>query len=184
MKPTFFHRRNLLLGLGALAAAGAGAWLWRTQEHAQQAALADVRHDLPPGFWAIRVPRPDGSELALGQFQGQPLLVNFWATWCPPCVEEMPLLDAFGKAHAAKGIRVVGLAIDGPTPVREFLSKHPVQFPIGLAGLEGNDLLKALGNSGGQLPFTVWIHPTRPDIERHRGLVTPELLERWAQTAV
>jgi thiol-disulfide isomerase/thioredoxin len=80
-------------------------------------------------------------------------VINFWATWCGPCVEEMPELERLSKALAPNA--VVGVAIDNPTNVREFLVKTPVTYPIALAGLEGTDLMRALGNTGGGLPFTV-----------------------------
>ena len=62
----------------------------------------------------------DGGKLALANFLGKPLLVNFWATWCPPCVKEMPLLDRFAQEQRAAAWQVVGLAIDKIEPVREF----------------------------------------------------------------
>ena len=110
---------------GALALAAGAAWQWRSRrgenpagDPAEQQALAQV--------WGLVLKTPQGEDLALGRFQGQPLLVNFWATWCPPCVREMPTLQRFHQAQAGRGVHVLGLAIDGPTPVREFLGKVPV----------------------------------------------------------
>src|SRR5438128_2664895 len=98
---------------------------------------------------------PDGAQLSMQALRGRPLLLNFWATWCPPCVEEMPLLDRFFRQSGSKSWQVVGLAIDQPSAVRNFLKKTPVTFPIGLAGLGGTELAKSLGNEVGGLPFTV-----------------------------
>lgn len=120
-------------------------------------------------LWAARFKTPDGGELVLERFKGSWLLVNFWATWCAPCVKEMPELDRFHAEFAAQGWPVVGLAIDGPTPVREFLAKRPVRFPIGLAGLNGSDLAKKLGNLRGGLPFTVLANPAGELVWRHPG---------------
>ena len=105
------------------------------------------------GTFASR--RPDGGELALGSLRGRPLVLNFWATWCPPCVEEMPMLDRFQREQQRGGWQVVGLAVDSAAPVREFLARHPVGFPIGLAGMQGVELSRALGNTRGALPFSV-----------------------------
>ena len=75
----------------------------------------------------------------------------------------------FHADFAAKGWRVLGLAIDGPTPVREFLAKRPVRFPVGLAGLNGAELARTLGNLRGGLPFTVLANPAGELIWRHPG---------------
>jgi hypothetical protein len=77
---------------------------------------------------------------------------------------------------------VVGLAIDSPTPVREFLARRPVGFPIGLAGLAGTDLSRTLGNANGSLPFTVVVGSDGRVIERKLGALSPADLARWAET--
>lgn len=142
------RRRWVLAGAGlAAAAAGAGWQAWRSAEPAAATG--------PETLWNRRFPRPEGGELVMAELRGRPLLLNFWATWCPPCVEEMPDLDRFRPLIAARGGEVVGLAIDGPTPVREFLQRVRVGFPIGLAGFDGTDLVKQLGNAQGGLPFTL-----------------------------
>ena len=105
--------------------------------------------------WSLRFDQPGGGELVLSNLKGQPLLLNFWATWCPPCVTEMPLLDRFQAEQKSRGWQVVGLAVDSPTPVREFLARLPVGFAIGLAGLGGIELARSLGNPSGALPFSV-----------------------------
>lgn len=159
----------------AAAAAGAGLHLWRRDRAAAAA--------LPPDFWALRFEQPGGGELALADQRGQPLLLNFWATWCPPCVTEMPMLDAFHRSHRDRGWRVVGLAVDGPTPVREFLQRRPMGFAIGLAGLTGVELTRQLGNASGGLPFTIVIGRSGGVHERKLGALTEADLSRWADAA-
>ena len=112
--------------------------------------------------------------------RGRPLLVNFWATWCPPCVTEMPMLDSFHRTRGADGWQVVGLAIDGPTPVREFLRQRPVGFPIGLAGLTAVELTRRLGNAGGGLPFTVVVGADGQVLARKLGALAAGDLAGWA----
>jgi thiol-disulfide isomerase/thioredoxin len=128
----------------------------------------------------LRFPTPDGGELALADFRGRPLLLNFWATWCPPCVKEMPLLDQFHRTHQAAGWQVLGLAVDSPTPVRQFLARVPVGFAIGLAGFDGTELSRRLGNESGALPFTVVFGKEGRVLHRKLGEVTPEELAAWA----
>ena len=91
----------------------------------------------------------------MAPLRGRPLLVNFWATWCPPCVEELPLLSAFYTENKANGLQLVGLAIDKAEPVSRFLARSPVSFPVALAGMEGVELTRELGNAAGGLPFSV-----------------------------
>ena len=113
-------------------------------------------------------------------FRGKPLLVNFWATWCAPCVEEMPMLDVFYRQQAANGLQVVGLAIDQPSSVRKFLQRTPVTFPIGLAGLEGTELTRVLGNDAGGLPFSVLFAADGSVRQRRIGRVSQADLRAWA----
>ncbi|MFM7533301.1 MAG: TlpA family protein disulfide reductase [Rubrivivax sp.] len=131
-------------------------------------------------LWALRLQRPEGGELVLESLRGRPLVVNFWATWCPPCVHELPEIDRFHADHAARGWQVVGIAVDSPTAVREFLARRPLRFPIGLAGLEGADLARQLGNSAGGLPFTVALDASGQVVRRKLGATNYAELASWA----
>ena len=163
--------RRLLVAGVALAAAGAGAWYAARRLQLSEPQLA--------GFWERSFPTPDGSTLALAGLRGRPLLVNFWATWCPPCVEELPMLNAFYRENASKGWQVVGLAIDQPSSVRKFLDRLPLDFPVGLAGLGGTELGRSLGNLTGGLPFTVVLGQGGRVLHRKMGQVTPDDLQQW-----
>ena len=166
------RRRWLQVGVAAAAAAAGAGWAWwKYQPHAV--------HDGALGsLWSLTFDRPDGGQLVMASLRGKPLLVNFWATWCPPCVDELPLLDAFFRENRAKDWQVVGLAIDQPSAVRTFLGRLPLQFPVGLAGLEGTALGRSLGNETGGLPFTVVIASDGRIIERKMGQLAAADLAR------
>ena len=176
-------RRNALVAgvAGAAALAGAGLAWWRQPALAPQAAGADDA--ALAALWALRLDRPEGGELVLAALRGKPLLLNFWATWCPPCVKEMPEIDRFHQAWGPKGWQVLGLAIDGPTPVRNFLAKLKVGFPIALAGLDGTELVRGLGNPSGGLPFSVLVGAQGRVLQRKLGETSFDELAGWARQA-
>lgn len=168
------RRRALYAGVAAAAAVGgAGVAWWRLQPHAVQVGAEQA-------LWAQAFDTPDGARLAMGAFAGKPLLLNFWATWCPPCVDELPMLNTFHRENKANGWQVVGLAIDQPSSVRKFLARLPLDFPVGLAGLGGSELGRSLGNLTGGLPFTVVFSGDGRVAHRKMGQVTPEDLKTWS----
>ncbi|MET0311453.1 MAG: TlpA disulfide reductase family protein [Burkholderiaceae bacterium] len=169
-------RRTWLYGAvaGAAGLAGAGFAWWKFQPH-------EVADGAEAAFWELSFDTPSGGQLAMKSLKGRPLLLNFWATWCPPCVDELPLLESFFREQGSKGMQVAGLAVDQPSAVRAFLKKIPLTFPNGMAGLGGTDLGKSLGNLGGGLPFTVVFGGDGSVLHRKMGKVTPEDLQAWAK---
>lgn len=143
-------RRNWLLAGVAAVAALAGVE-FATRRFSTQEASPEALKQL----WSTEFDTPSGEKLSFQSLQGKPLVLNFWATWCPPCVEEMPLLERFYQQNAVNGWQVVGVAIDQPSQVKRFLGQNSISYPIALGGLGGTDLLKSLGNEQGALPFTV-----------------------------
>jgi thiol-disulfide isomerase/thioredoxin len=171
------RRTAMYVGVAALAAiAGAGV-AWKRQ--AGQVA-GDIATDAMQAFWSAEFDSPAGESLPMTAFQGNPLVINFWATWCTPCIEEMPLIDAFFRENKEKGWQVLGLAIDQPSRVRQFLSQFPVGYQIGLAGLNGTELAKRLGNDVGGLPFTVVLDGEGRLIQRKVGKLTPDDIKKWS----
>ena len=156
---------GIAAGVGAAAVGAAVAWRQRPS-------------DIDP-LWSLEFDEPGGGRLRMAGLRGRPLLLNFWATWCPPCVREMPLLDRFHQERRAAGWQVVGLALDGPTPVREYLARLPISFPIGLAGLGGTELSRRLGNTGGALPFTVVFDADGRAVTHKLGAVGESDLADW-----
>ncbi len=179
-------RRNWMLLGGAAATAAGLAWrLSQERKAANKPAAAPVAEQTPAtGLWSMAFEQLNGPQagqpLALASLRGQPLLLNFWGTWCPPCVREMPELDRFARAHAAKGWRVLGLAVDNPAAVQRFLAATPVSYAIALAGFEGAGLSRELGNSAGGLPFTVVFDRTGRQVQQKAGETTAAELAAWA----
>lgn len=115
-------------------------------------------HHLEKGYplTGLEFETPAGPTIDLGSLNGKVSVINFWATWCPPCVEEMPELDElYATELKPKGIEMIGIAIDSPSAVKAFLEKTPVKYPVVMAGFGGTELAKQLGNDQGGLPFTV-----------------------------
>ena len=98
-----------------------------------------------------------GKPQPLAQWKGKPLLVNFWASWCAPCVSEMPELSELAAKEGGKRFNVIGIGIDSPTNLAEFARKIKISYPLYVGGMGGTDLARGLGNVNGGLPFTVLI---------------------------
>ncbi|MDE2416395.1 MAG: TlpA family protein disulfide reductase [Burkholderiales bacterium] len=169
-------RRVMLAAAVAATLAGLAVARWRAQD-----AVPAPNPGAPiDGFWALQWDAPQGGHVRLVDFQGRPLIINFWATWCPPCVEELPLIDAFFMKNKANGWQVIGLAVDKLSAVQAFLQKMPLHFPVGLAGLSGTELGRGLGNLAGGLPFTILLAADGRVIQRKMGKLTPADLDTWA----
>jgi thiol-disulfide isomerase/thioredoxin len=168
-------RRPVLLGAAALAvAAGAGTAIWRTQNAATLPPPPVV-----PDLWALTFERLDATPVAMASWRGRPLLLNFWATWCVPCVTEMPLLDRFAREHAASGWQVLALAIDQTEAVRRFLVERNISLAVALAGIDGLELSRALGNQQGALPFSAVFDSSGALVQHKLGAVSADLLSEW-----
>lgn len=176
-------RRRLVFTATSLSALAAGGWLARKRLQPRSAAPTSSASPsaVPDTLWTQAFDTPDGGRLQLSTHRGHPIVLNFWATWCPPCVKELPTLDRFHREFSPRGWQVIGLAIDSPTPVREFLAKTPVAFPVGLAGLGGTELSQALGNHQGGLPFTVVLGADGQVKGRKLGPCEFADLTGWAQ---
>ncbi len=122
-------------------------------------------------------PDPTGKTRRLAEWRGKALVVNFWATWCAPCREEIPLLDAAQQQHASAGLQVVGIGIDSAANVAEFMRTVRITYPVLIAGATGIDLMRELGNSAGGLPFNVLLDRQGRVVGRRLGAYSPTELQ-------
>jgi thiol-disulfide isomerase/thioredoxin len=167
------RRHWVVAGLGVTAGLAGALMAWQKfQPHA-------VIDESVQNFWAQSFERPEGGTLSMKELQGKPLLINFWATWCPPCIEELPLIDAFFNQNKAKSLQVVGLAVDQPSMVRRYLSQKPLSFPVGLAGFNVTELGKTLGNTQSVLPFSVIFDAKGGLLAQKAGKLEQSDLEAW-----
>ena len=173
--PSSASRRRVLVAAGlAAASAGLGVAWWQSQRQ------LGARSEPVDGFWSLQWERPEGGALRAEALRGNPVLINFWATWCPPCVEELPLINDFYLKNKSNGWQVVGLAVDKSSAVQAFLQRLPLNFPVGMAGLSGTELGRSLGNLTGGLPFTVVLDSSGAVVQRKLGRVSVDDLQAWA----
>ena len=171
-------RRRVVLSsvaIGAAAAGGALAW-WRADQSAQAQGAADA-------LWALRFERPEGGSLVMADFRGKPMIINFWATWCAPCVRELPALQRFAREHTGRGWTVLALAVDQPVPVLEFIARFKLDLPVAMAGIHGLEWQRAVGNPSGGLPFSVVLDASGRVRQRRLGESHYDELVRWAADA-
>ena len=129
-------------------------------------------------FFANPWQTPDGKLANTERWQGKILVVNFWASWCPPCVEEMPTLDKLQLEFKHQNVLFVGIGIDSPSNIRQFLENTPVSYPIVIGGLEGSNLSKQMGNSQGALPYTIVINAQGKASSSKLGKISEEELRK------
>jgi thiol-disulfide isomerase/thioredoxin len=140
------RRRALALGGVAAAAAVGGAFVGAlvVQSGSGAARL------LSASFLDL-----EGRTRRLREWRGQVLVCNFWATWCTPCREEVPLLVAAKQHYVAKGLEIIGIGIDHASKIRDFAANYSVNYPMLVAGSETIEIMRDLGNKAAALPYTV-----------------------------
>lgn len=160
-----------LLGLLGLGAAIVGIEVWRARE-------------LPGPISAVQTPQIalpdlDGQIWRSDSAQGKVVLINFWASWCAPCVKEVPALVEAQRQWGDHGLQVVGIALDEGEPVRAFARRMHINYPVLLAGMDGFDLSQSFGNEILSIPFSVVLDRGGQIRHRHLGVLTPEQLRGW-----
>lgn len=170
-------RKTVYLGAAALVATGTGggagfAW-WK--HHMDKKRSMKYFVDL----WNTELATPEGKVIKMADFQGQRWVLNLWATWCAPCVEEMPLIDLFYRQHREKGWQVLGIAMDQPSSIRQYLKRSPVSYPIAMGGIDVARFNKILGNESGSLPFTVIFDEKKQIVYKKLGKLSVDDIRKW-----
>lgn len=114
----------------------------------------------------------------VGEWDGKVLVVNFWATWCPPCRKEIPQFIALQQELGKRGLQFLGIAIDDPRAVREFVQSLQLNYPILVGEQDAIDVAKAYGNLIGALPYTVVVDRKGTIVLTHQGEFSGHELEQ------
>ena len=197
MKLTNTHILVAALAAGALGVLASlwfgGSPLLRTDpgQRALKAAM-DATAAAPPAGVTPAKPGEPMPPIALPDLQGQiqelpgahagrPLLINVWASWCGPCIEEMPELQRFASSQGATGVQVIGLALDTPEAIQDFLARVPVDYPILVDTPGPADASVWLGNRKGVLPYTVLVNADGKIVKQKVGPFAHGEIEGWAR---
>ncbi len=195
MRRGVFYALTLAAGL----AGGLGGWLL-SQRYGPQGPepspasgpLVAGRQIIDPPERSIPFTLPDleGRPRSLSEWSGKVVVLNFWATWCPPCKREIPAFLSLMETLGERGLQVVGIAIDEREAVADFIDTFGVEYPILIGGTEAIALARAYGNGFGALPYTVIIAPDGRVVFAKAGEVTADEVRKAvegllpAQTAV
>jgi thiol-disulfide isomerase/thioredoxin len=164
---------------GLSAAGGVSYHLWSRASGARPAMVPDA---VVERVLSARVADVKGGTQSLEQWRGQVLVVNYWATWCAPCREEIPGFVRLQERYGSRGLQFVGIAIDQPDKVAEFASEFRINYPLLLGGLETIELLRQAGNRAGVLPYTLVIDRKGNLVSREPGGLKETRLESIIQS--
>jgi thiol-disulfide isomerase/thioredoxin len=167
-KPGWFAAIGLLA-----AAAGIGLW-WGTRVPREPSAVT-----ISPGaLWAATFSDTALAVHSLGELQGKVLVLNFWATWCAPCREEMPAFSRLHERWKGRGVAFLGLSDEDPARVEPFGRELSISYPLWVGGESVGELGRRLGNRLGALPYTVIIDPGGSVVDMKVGPYTEAELDQ------
>lgn len=179
-----FNRTNALIILLAIASAGFGLAL---SQMLRPAPLQRAELPAPVGVLGIgdlvddmELPDRAGSLRRLSEWRGKLVVLNFWASWCGPCREEMPMLDAMRAQYADRDVEVIGVAAEEAPAALAFLERNPVDYPILInSPADATDLSLRLGNTQSVLPYTALIGRDGNILATRVGNFSQAALEKW-----
>ena len=155
------HRnRWILVAVAAVAlAAGLALAIWDRTPPSADALLA------------LSLPDTSGTKQPLSQWRGKVMVINFWATWCEPCREEMPQFVREQNELGPRGLQFIGIAVDQPDKVDRFAKELQLNYPALIGGYDAVELSASMGNRLAALPFTIVIDRQGRIVQTHLGPV-------------
>lgn len=163
--------------LAALALIGTSAWQLRSPPETPPLPLRKLPDDTLAALFSSQFPDQHGQPQALSQWREQALLINFWASWCPPCREEIPLLARMHRNQSDKTPKIIGISVDLADKSQKTAINYGATYPLLLGGERGIDLMRTLGNTSMALPYTLLIDPQGKVILQQAGLIHPAVLD-------
>ena len=130
----------------------------------------------PSALPEFNLPDLSGRQHNISEWQGKVLVINFWTTWCPPCLKEIPDFIALQQQYAAQGVQFIGIALEDKEPVAKFAAASNINYPILLGGDKGITLAQQLGNNVGAVPYTLVVDRPGQIVHRHPGEFSKEQL--------
>lgn len=165
--------RRAVIAAIVLGAGAAGVWSAKSRQPRLDAAPAVTLERLN----ALQLADATGAAMPFAAWRGKLLVVNFWATWCPPCREEMPGFSRIAGRLRERGVQFVGISIDNVDNVRKYQQEEPVDYPLLIGGADAIQISAELGNAAQGMPFTVIFAPDGKLIERKLGAYKEDELE-------
>lgn len=171
------NKTKIAINLTLAVVVGLGIWFTLHHKPAPTkptAPVTSVPEQLPPFI----MQDTDGVTRNSSEWKGKVLIVNYWATWCPPCREEMPTLIEFQNQYAPQGVQVVGVAVDNLEQVKEFMDTYGINFPVVVGDDDAIQLAKKMGNRISALPYTAIFDRDGKTLYAQPGIVTKKSLEK------
>ncbi len=150
----------------------------QVRQHAKPEQVSPAAGASASPLFAASFPDIHGKTQPLEQWRNQVIIVNFWASWCPPCREEMPELSALHAKYQSRGLTVLGISTDDAATMQQFASTSPVSYPLLAGDMEGTRLAEMLGNNRSVLPFTVILRRDGSLVTTYFGRINTEMLEQ------
>ena len=164
-------RHSLIVIVAVIAFVGGLSVRWLIS--APQTSAGQTSEKPLPDF---SLPDLSGKPRSIKEWQGKVLVINFWATWCPPCLKEMPAFAAMQEEFSGQGLQFIGIAIDEAESVKAFIDKNKVSYPILIGETEGAKLAHSMGNLFNTVPFTVIVNKQDQIVKAHMGELSREQL--------